>query len=123
MASSDPVWTLRTGSFFLIQSSAEQFFETNFIKFHVQLNDRVGTKARTKFGVVNVSKDELLNGKGDRIQYEIMPEVKKTHGVSKYFMMNLVTGRLASRNEGKKKVSVFGMLFEIVSCFTLNLIS
>ena len=73
--SDDPIWTLSTGSFFLIRSSAENFFQSNFLTFQVMLHDRVNVNET--IGSVDIAKSELLNAKGDRIVYELTPKLAR----------------------------------------------
>jgi hypothetical protein len=66
----NPVWTLSTGSLFLIQATLNDFFETTSrIEFIVKDYDTVG--GNDILGSVLVSKNELLAGEGERIDYEI----------------------------------------------------
>jgi hypothetical protein len=66
----NPVWTLSTGSLFLIQTTLNDFFEgTNRIEFIIKDHDTVGEN--DILGSVLVNKNELLAGEGERIDYKI----------------------------------------------------
>ena len=73
--SEDPVWTLRTGSFFLIRSSAEKFFQTNFLTFDVMLSNQMNVNET--LGSVDIAKSELLKSTGERALYELVPAFRK----------------------------------------------
>ena len=81
----NPVWTLSTGSLFLIQTTLNDFFEgTNRIEFIVKDHDTVGEN--DILGSVLVNKNELLAGEGERIDYKIKTTQYK--GKSRVFVGN-----------------------------------
>jgi hypothetical protein len=63
----NPVWSLSTGSLFLLRQNAENFFETNYLDFEIRDYDPI--LADTALGRVSVGKHEMLNGKGKRVEY------------------------------------------------------
>lgn len=66
----NPVWTLTSGSLFLIQTNLTDFFaKANNIEFVVRDYDRIGDD--DVLGTVLVSKKELINGDGERVDYEL----------------------------------------------------
>jgi hypothetical protein len=69
----NPVWTLSTGSLFLLQSNLVDFFErSNVLEFTVKSNKAmVGIENQT-IGTVMIHKTELLNGTGERKYYQIL---------------------------------------------------
>ena len=69
----DPIWTLRTGSLFLLRATPEEFFGSGRgLAFIIKDSDTIGTN--DVLGRVLVSQDELLEGTGDRIEYPIITE-------------------------------------------------
>jgi hypothetical protein len=73
----NPVWTLSTGSLFLIQTTLTSFFESaNYMEFIVKDYDSLGD--HEVLGTVMVSKKEMLNGTGDRNEYELSLHSGKT---------------------------------------------
>jgi hypothetical protein len=81
----NPVWTLSTGSLFLIQTTLNDFFEvTNRIEFIIKDYDSVGEN--DILGTVQVNKNELLAGEGERIDYELRTSQYK--GKSRVFVGN-----------------------------------
>jgi len=67
----NPIWTLKTGSLFLLRSTVEEFFAaTSGLTFVIKDYDAVGKNE--KLGEVNVSLDELLKGTGERVEYKIV---------------------------------------------------
>jgi hypothetical protein len=82
----DPVWTLATGSLFLIRTTADSFFkDSNFICFSVRDMDSFRPNNET-LGTVEISKKKLLLGTGERLVYELVPPEKikkRKHTVDK----------------------------------------
>ncbi|KAG7350731.1 C2 domain containing protein [Nitzschia inconspicua] len=77
----NPVWTLSTGSLFLIQVSLAEFFEnSNYMEFIVKDYDSIGD--HEILGSVLVSKTDMLNGTGDRVEYELNQYSGKNHILS-----------------------------------------
>ncbi len=73
----NPVWTLSTGSLFLIQTTLTDFFAgAHVIEFVVKDYDRVGDNET--LGRVMVPKKDLLQGDGCRVDYVL--KTKKRNG-------------------------------------------
>ena len=89
-----PVWTLSTGSMFLIQTTLTDFFAlASRIEFVVKDYDTVG--ANDTLGSVLVKKKDLLEGNGERVEHVLT--------VSK------------NKEIGKKKVGIFAFPIDKVS--------
>ena len=66
----NPVWTLSTGSLFLIQTTLNDFFESaNLLEFVVKDYDSVGEN--DILGSALIRKDDLLRGDGERVEYPL----------------------------------------------------
>jgi len=66
----NPVWTISTGSLFLIQTNLTDFFEKAMrMEFIVKDYDTVGSNEI--LGSVLVNKNEMFSGDGERIDYEL----------------------------------------------------
>ena len=66
----NPVWTLSTGSLFLIQTTLNEFFgSANRVEFIVKDYDSVGEN--DVLGSVLINKNDLLAGEGQRIEYPL----------------------------------------------------
>ncbi len=66
----NPIWTLSTGSLFLIQTTLNEFFyNASRLEFIVKDYDSIGEN--DILGSVLVNKKELLAGKGERVEYEL----------------------------------------------------
>jgi C2 domain len=77
----NPVWTLSTLSLFLIETTLAEFFENaNFLEFIVKDYDTVGEDEI--LGSVMISKTELLEGNGNRHEYELKPHTGKNRVVN-----------------------------------------
>jgi Ca2+-dependent lipid-binding protein len=77
----NPVWTLSTGSLFLIQISLAEFFESsNYMEFIVKDYDSIGD--HEVLGSVLVSKTDMLEGTGDRTEYKLSQYAGKSNVVS-----------------------------------------
>lgn len=65
----NPVWTLSTGSLFLIQTTLKEFFGNGAgrVEFTVKDYDSVGEN--DVLGSVLVPKKDMLEGKGERLEY------------------------------------------------------
>lgn len=71
----NPVWTIATHSLFLIDMTVEQYFaDCNFITFQVKDYDAFGKNEM--LGTVDVSKETLLRGTGERMVYNLVPPGK-----------------------------------------------
>jgi Ca2+-dependent lipid-binding protein len=70
----DPIWTLDSGSLFLLQMTPEEYFScAGGMSFTVKDYDAVG--ANEILGRVTLKLDELLNGTGQRHGYDIVDKV------------------------------------------------
>ena len=68
----NPIWSLRTGSLFVLQVTPEEFFSASSgMLFVVKDYDSVGSNEI--LGHVNVGLEDLLNGNGERTEYNIVP--------------------------------------------------
>ena len=66
----NPVWTLSTGSLFLIQTTLNDFFESaNRLEFVVKDYDSVGDN--DVLGSALIRKDDLLRGEGERVEFPL----------------------------------------------------
>jgi Ca2+-dependent lipid-binding protein len=77
----DPIWTLGSGSLFLVQMTPEDFFScAGGMSFTVKDYDAVG--GNEIIGRVTLTLDELLSGTGQRHGYDIVAKVlgEKNHG-------------------------------------------
>jgi hypothetical protein len=77
----DPIWTLGSGSLFLLQMTPEDFFScAGGMSFTVKDYDAVG--GNETLGGVTLTLDELLQGTGQRHAYDIVDKVlgEKNHG-------------------------------------------
>jgi C2 domain len=83
-----PIWTLETGSLFLIQMSPEEFFAANS-GMDLVLKDYDAVGANEILGSVTVSLDELLAGTGDRKGFEIVPDRKMVKQTKRKSMLYL----------------------------------
>jgi hypothetical protein len=71
----NPVWTVGSKSLFLIHTTVENYFAgSNFITFDVK--DYDAFKKNNSFGTVDISKETLLKGNGDRMIFDILPPGK-----------------------------------------------
>lgn len=68
----NPVWTLSTGCFVLFRQSVDAFFETNHLVFEIRDHDTIGV--HPTIGTVNVGKQGILSGTGERVEYKISLE-------------------------------------------------
>ena len=66
----NPVWTLSTGSLFLIETTLVEFFESaRHVEFIVKDYDSVGEN--DVLGSVLVNKKEMLRSTGERLEYPL----------------------------------------------------
>eukprot|EP00934_Nitzschia_sp_Nitz4_P000987 Nitzschia sp. Nitz4//scaffold248_size28759//12858//16752//NITZ4_008109-RA/size28759-snap-gene-0.10-mRNA-1//-1//CDS//3329543992//987//frame0 len=71
----NPVWTLSTGSLFLLDQSVDEFFaSSNFVTFQIKDYDSFGKNE--DIGSVEISKEKLVKGTGERLEFEINPPGK-----------------------------------------------
>ena len=77
------MWALTTGSLFLIQTTVEEFFmNSNILVFKVR--DYDAFKHSRSLGRVDLSKRDVLNGTGERIEYDLsLPATSKWNGRKK----------------------------------------
>ena len=66
----NPIWTLENGSLFLIRTTAVDFFlRSQQIVFSIE--DYDGVSSNDLLGTVEVEKQQLLKGTGERVEFEI----------------------------------------------------
>jgi Ca2+-dependent lipid-binding protein len=86
----DPIWTLDSGSLFLLQMTPEDFFScAGGMTFRVKDYDALG--ANEVLGRVTVQLDELLKGTGERNGYVIVPESGEKHNGKLYLRFKEAT--------------------------------
>lgn len=69
----NPIWTLETGALFVVRMSPEEFFAASSgMNFIVKDYDAVG--ANEILGNVSIPLQDMLDGTGDRIGYDIVPD-------------------------------------------------
>ncbi len=81
----NPVWTVSTGSLFLLQSDLVDFFDnSNVLEFTVNNHSAITDIEHQPIGTVMVHKTELLNGTGERKCYQILrpPMASQVKGAS-----------------------------------------
>lgn len=67
----NPVWTVGTKSLFLIDQTIEDYFGgSNFISFKIKDYDAI--KTNNTLGTVEVSKDDLSQGTGERLAFDVL---------------------------------------------------
>ena len=70
-----PIWTVKTGAFFIIDAPPEEFFGcTDGIKFEIFDFDSIG--GHDKIGYVYLSPQRLFEGTGERFEYEVVLDTK-----------------------------------------------
>lgn len=68
----DPIWTLQTGSLFLVVMTPEEFFgSSGGMSFTIKDFDAVGPNEI--LGHVTVALQDLLKGTGERVEYDVLP--------------------------------------------------
>ncbi len=83
----DPIWTLQTGSLFLLVMTPEEYFASvGGMSFIIKDFDVVGSNKI--LGRVTVKLQELLNGNGERVEYDIEPPKKPEDNkkVNKFYL-------------------------------------
>jgi C2 domain len=76
----EPIWTLLTGSLCLITMTPEEFFScSSGMTLLIKDYDAVG--ANDVLGQVVISLDELLEGKGERVGYDVVLEKTFRHSL------------------------------------------
>jgi hypothetical protein len=77
----NPIWTIDTGSLFLLSVTPEAFFATaTGLSFFVKDYDVMGKN--DVLGRVVVGQEELLDGKGERSVYALQDTAQPNHPVS-----------------------------------------
>lgn len=66
----NPVWTLSQNCFFLYRPAADVFFETQNLVFEIRDWDAIGKDST--LGIVSVNKQDIINGTGDRKEFNIV---------------------------------------------------
>ena len=72
----DPIWTVKTGSLFLLEVESEQFFLEDGMTFLVKDFDQFG--ANETLGIVHVSPRALYRATGERMEFKLQPVPGKT---------------------------------------------
>ena len=67
----NPIWTLKTGSLFLLTVESKRFFIEDGMKFVLKDYDQIGH--HDVLGVVNVEPKILYNSTGQRLSYKLQP--------------------------------------------------
>lgn len=112
----NPVWTLETGSLFMIKMTPEEFFSsTGGMSFTIKDYDAIGT--HEALGTVTVPLCELLNGNGERIAYEIHPVKKLNISVTGE---EKSSGRLFLRYKEASQSDI--EVSTLIRCFSSNMI-
>lgn len=68
----DPIWTVQTGSLFLLEMDPEEFFKSSSMNFVIKDYDQFG--ANEIVGSVHVPLQDVLSGTGERQEYPIVPK-------------------------------------------------
>ncbi|KAG7337322.1 C2 domain containing protein [Nitzschia inconspicua] len=82
----NPVWTVDTGSLFLVDCVAEEFFSyAAGLMFRIIDNDRVGINE--EIGKVTIRQTDLLQMNGERLSFpiQVSPHLKKKKNVKKLY--------------------------------------
>jgi Ca2+-dependent lipid-binding protein len=111
----DPIWTLQTGSLFLIRMAPEDFFRNGGMVFVVKDFDQIG--ANETLGTVRVPLTDILEKVGEREEYSIEPSKQFRKSITKKgSKLNL---RFREASEDDIKVSLLRpleMLLHFDSC-------
>jgi hypothetical protein len=79
----NPIWTLKTGSLFLLTVESKRFFIEDGMKFIIKDYDKIGK--HDVLGIVNVEPKILYNSTGQRLEYKLQPppnsKVKDVPGI------------------------------------------
>lgn len=67
----DPIWTVKTGSLFLLKLTTEELFTSNGLICEVMDFDKFG--GNDKLGLITVPPKVLFEGKGERLEYDLLP--------------------------------------------------
>jgi hypothetical protein len=101
----DPIFTIQTGSLFLLEMSPEEFFAFPSLNFVVKDFDGIGTNEI--LGAVHVPLQDVLTGTGVRQEYQITPRKGFLHGHNEEFKPRLY---LRFRPATKDDISVSSIL-------------
>lgn len=71
LCSLDPIWTVKTGSLFLLKLTTEELFTSNGLICEVMDFDKFG--ANDKLGLITIPPKVLFEGKGERLEYDLLP--------------------------------------------------
>lgn len=74
----DPIWTVKTGSLFLLEVESEQLFLEDGMKFLVKDFDQFGSNET--LGLVHVPPRTLYRANGERMEFKLQPVPGKTAG-------------------------------------------
>ena len=72
----DPVWTIRSGSLFLLAARPEDFFSAGGLRFSVW--NSTAARVDRSVGRAYLSQSELLKGTGERVGYDLYDRQDKT---------------------------------------------
>lgn len=72
----DPIWTIKTGSLFLLEVEAEELFIEDGMKFLVKDFDQFG--GNETLGIVHVPPKTLYKANGERMEFKLQPVPGKT---------------------------------------------
>ena len=74
----DPIWTVKTGSLFLLEVESEQLFLEDGLKFLVKDFDQFG--GNETLGLVHVPPRTIYRADGERMEFKLQPVPGKTAG-------------------------------------------
>lgn len=86
----DPIWTVKTGSLFIIKLTVEELLTSNGLTCEVMDFDKFG--ANDKLGLVTVPPKVLYDAKGERLEFHLIPPIK-----AKDVTVSFVNASAASR--------------------------
>ena len=67
----DPIWTVKTGSLFLLKLTTEELFTSNGLICEVMDFDKFG--GNDKLGLFTVPPKVLFESNGERLEYDLLP--------------------------------------------------
>ncbi|KAG7350839.1 C2 domain containing protein [Nitzschia inconspicua] len=73
----NPIWTLKTGSLFLLTVESERFFVEDGMQFIVKDYDQLGKDE--VLGLVHVNPRTLYQSKGERMEFKLQPPMGSKH--------------------------------------------
>lgn len=71
LASLDPIWTVKTGSLFLLKLTVEELFTSNGLICEAMDFDKFG--GNDKLGLITIPPKVLFEAKGERLEYDLRP--------------------------------------------------